>query len=153
MRVQKLFVDRNKKLDKPMEKNRSRSLRIKTRRLQISFAAKTSLVLTTIICFVYGCKKNTESAASASVDCSGTAKSYATDVNPIIQASCATNSGCHGSGSHNGPGELLTYTQVFNARSTIRAAVLSGAMPQNGNLTLTQKTAIICWIDNGATNN
>src|ERR1051326_7822844 len=98
-------------MDKPVEKNRSRSLRMKTRRLQISCAAKASLVLSTIICFVYGCKKNTESAASASVDCSGTAKSYATELNPIIQASCATNSGCHGSGSHNGPGEFLTYTQ------------------------------------------
>jgi len=136
-----------------MEKNKIGSRRVKTRSLRISRGLKATLVLTTIICCVYGCKKSTESAASASVDCSGAAKSYTSDVNPIIQASCATNSGCHGSGSHNGPGELLTYAEVFNASSSIRAAVLSGAMPQNGSLTTAQKTAIICWIDNGATNN
>ena len=109
------------------------------------------LVMAAVVCLLYACKKSTGSTAS--VDCSGTTRSFATDVNPIIQTSCATNSACHGSGSNNGPGELRTYAEIFNARSAIRAAVLSGAMPQNGSLTTAQKTAIICWIDNGATNN
>jgi hypothetical protein len=145
------FVDTKGTSNKRMQKNTIRPNHMKTKILQISRGIKAGLALTALICFLYACKKSTTSVAS--VDCSGTAKSYATDVNPIIQASCATNSGCHGSSSHSGPGELLTYAEVFNARSTIRAAVLSGAMPQNGSLTTAQKTAIICWIDNGATNN
>jgi hypothetical protein len=74
-------------------------------------------------------------------------------VNAIIQTSCATGSGCHGSGSLNGPGPLLSYLQVFNARSAIRSAVSSGRMPPNGALSATQKNSIICWIDSGAPNN
>lgn len=85
-------------------------------------------------------------------DCS-TAKSYATDVSPVIQGTCAANSGCHASGSTNGPGALTTYSQVYNARVAIRAAVANGSMPQNGSLSNAQKNAIICWIDNGAANN
>ncbi len=84
---------------------------------------------------------------------SGPAKSFAVDVDPIIQSSCAASSGCHGSGSSAGPGSLLTYTQVFNARSSIRSAVTSGSMPLNGGLSVTQKNSIIFWIDSGAPNN
>jgi hypothetical protein len=85
--------------------------------------------------------------------CSGPAKSFTTDVNPVIQGSCATSQGCHGVGSTAGPGPLLTFSQVFNARTSIRSAVSSGRMPPNGSLSATQKNAIICWIDAGAPNN
>jgi hypothetical protein len=43
--------------------------------------------------------------------------------------------------------------QIFNARAVIRSAVASGTMPKNSTLSATQKNAIICWIDNGATDN
>jgi hypothetical protein len=112
---------------------------------------KTSIVVAACVGIFYSCKKSADTTSS--VDCSAIAKSFTTDVSPIIQNSCATNSGCHGSGSHNGPGELLTYTELFNSRSDIRSAVLTGAMPQTGSLTTAQKTSIICWIDNGALNN
>jgi hypothetical protein len=108
------------------------------------------LILISILILVFACSKNTDSFTS---DCSGTAKSFASDVSPIIQSYCATNSGCHASGSSNGPGALTTYAQIYNARSEIRAAVSSGVMPQNGSLTTAQKNSIICWIDNGASNN
>ena len=100
---------------------------------------------------ILACSKNTD--AVTAVDCSGAAKSFGTEVDPIIQSSCTTTSGCHGSGSNNGPGPLLTYQQIFNARVAIRSAVASGAMPQNSKLSSSQKNAILCWIDNGATNN
>jgi len=116
---------------------------------KINFMKKIFIAVT-IAGFLFACSK---SADSNSVDCSGVTKSFATDVNPIIQSNCATNAGCHGSGSNNGPGELLTYTEIFNARSIIRSVVYSGQMPQNGSLTSAQKNAIICWIDNGASNN
>ena len=85
-------------------------------------------------------------------DCS-TAKSFATDVSPVIQSYCATNSGCHASGSTHGPGPLTTYSQIYSARSDIRTAVANGSMPQTGTLSNDQKNAIICWIDSGAPNN
>jgi hypothetical protein len=87
------------------------------------------------------------------ITCSGSAKSFTTDVNPVIQGSCATSQGCHGVGSTTGPGPLLTFSQVFNARASIRSTVSSGHMPPNGVLSSTQKNAIICWIDAGAPNN
>jgi hypothetical protein len=112
---------------------------------------KNAFIVLTVFGVLFACSKSTDTTSS--VDCSGTTKSFSLDVNPIIQATCATNSGCHGSGSNNGPGELLNYSEVFNARSSIRPAVLSGLMPKTGSLTTAQKNAIICWIDNGAPNN
>ena len=117
-----------------------------------SHLIKKTLVIAAVFIFLFACKKSVDPATN-SVDCSGPAKSFATDVNPIIQASCATGSGCYGSGSNNGPGPLLTYSEIFNARSDISSAVSSGEMPENGSLTAAEKSAFICWIDNGAANN
>jgi hypothetical protein len=108
-----------------------------------------SLVLMTGL--IVACSKSNDSNSSAT-DCSGTAKSFSTDVDPIVQSYCAV-SGCHAAGSTNGPGALTTYQQIFNNRSAIRTAVANGSMPQNGRLSTSQKSAIICWIDNGAANN
>jgi hypothetical protein len=105
-----------------------------------------------ILGFFYACTKDTApTAATTSGDCSTTPKSFSIDVNPVIQASCAS-SGCHGAGSNNGPGALLSYSQIFNARSSIRSAVSSGRMPKNGSLTAAEKAKIICWIDSGSPN-
>ena len=117
------------------------------------FIVKGGIMAGTVFAVLFACSKTGNDSTLNSIDCSGITKSFSTDVNPIIQTTCATNSGCHGSGSRNGPGELLSYSQIFNARSTIRSAVLSGLMPQNGSLTSSQKQSIICWIDNGAANN
>jgi hypothetical protein len=114
------------------------------------YLIKRILVIAAVLGFLYGCKKNPDPAST--VDCSGAAKSFAADVSPVIQASCAL-SGCHATGSNNGPGPLLSYTQISNAKSNIRSEVSSGEMPKNGSLTASQKAAIICWIDNGAPNN
>ena len=79
-------------------------------------------------------------------------KSFAADVNPIIQATCNVAT-CHNAGSINGPGPLTSYTEIFNARAAIRQAVSTGVMPKSGSLTTAQKNSIICWVDNGALNN
>lgn len=81
-----------------------------------------------------------------------TNKAFTADVSPIIQGSCNV-AGCHASGSFNGPGALTNYTEVFNARSLIRSAVASGAMPKTGALSTAQKNSILCWIDSGGPNN
>ena len=102
--------------------------------------------------FFYACTKDTApTVQSTTGDCNTTPKSFSIDVNPVIQASCAS-SGCHGAGSTNGPGALLTYSQIFNARTSIRSAVSSGRMPKNASLSVSEKAKILCWIDDGSKN-
>jgi len=93
------------------------------------------------------------SGGGGSVNCTGVASAFAANVNPIIQSSCATDATCHGNGSVNGPGPLLTYNQIFNARVTIKTAVGNGTMPKTGSITTAQKNSIICWVDAGGPNN
>ena len=88
-----------------------------------------------------------------STTCAGVASAFAANVNPIIQSTCATDATCHGAGSANGPGPLLTYTQIFAARVAIKVAVGNGTMPKTGSLTAAQKSTIICWVDAGGPNN
>ena len=92
-------------------------------------------------------------SGGGSVNCTGVPSSFAANVNQIIQASCATDATCHGAGSANGPGPLLTYNQIFAARFTIKTSVANGTMPKTGTLTTAQKTSIICWVDGGGLNN
>ena len=81
--------------------------------------------------------------------CNGVDISYAANVHPIITAKCATNSGCHGDGSVNGPGPLTDYSKVKAAASRIKAAVVSGIMPKTGTISAAQIQTIKCWADNG----
>ena len=105
-----------------------------------------------LLFLILSCSKSSSDTINNNITCDGTVKTFATNVNPIIQTFCNQPS-CHASGSTNGPGPLTNYTQVFNAKSVIRSTVSSGFMPQNATLTVAQKAAIICWIDNGAPNN
>jgi len=112
---------------------------------------KRVIIVVLLIVGAYACTK--QKANETIVDCSGPAKSFVIDVIPIFQSSCANGSGCHGSGSNNGPGSLVTYSQIFNDRDEIRSVVASGHMPLNGSLTASQKNAILCWVDSGAPSN
>jgi hypothetical protein len=117
-------------------------------------AVITSMILSVVITF-FACSKSDSddnSGGNNTIDCSGTAKTFSGDVNPLIQTFC-NQANCHASGSTNGPGPITNYAQVFNARSAIRSAVASGFMPRNTTLNAAQKAAIICWIDSGAQNN
>jgi len=84
------------------------------------------------------------------IDCNGVSATFSADVNIIIQTSCAAGSGCHDEGSTNGPGPLLTYSQIYNARIAIRSAVVSGAMPLGSTLSTIQKNTVACWVKHGA---
>lgn len=109
---------------------------------------KSKIVLLAIcLLLVVTCKKE----KTFTPECNGS-KSYASDVSPIISSNCAV-SGCHATGSSNGPGALTNYSQVNVAKSRIRTAVANGTMPKNGKLSDDQKNKIICWIDAGALNN
>ncbi len=101
------------------------------------------------ISYLLSCSK---SKTVANIDCS-TSKSFAIDVLPVIQSTCSYSSSCHATGSIKGPGALVSYAQIYAARSSIRSSVTSGSMPENGSLTAAQLSAIVCWIDAGASDN
>ena len=123
---------------------------------------KSILVILAAFFIVASCSKGGDSTGGgggggggggSTTNCSGVPSAFAANVNPIIQSTCATDASCHGSGSANGPGPLLNYTQIFNARVLIKTAVGNGTMPKTGTLTAAQKNSIICWVDSGAPNN
>lgn len=111
-----------------------------------------SCLLMVSLVTVASCSKDNDGGGGTTLDCTPVPKSYTTDVNPIVQSRCAI-AGCHASGSGNGPGALVTYSQLFNARTAIRSSVASGRMPQGSTLTTAEKNSILCWIDSGAPNN
>ncbi len=78
---------------------------------------------------------------------------FATQVQPIINATCAISSNCHLDGSTNRGGPLTDYNKIFLKRADIKSQVAAGLMPQSGSLTADQKNTIICWINSGAPNN
>ena len=115
---------------------------------------KSGIIAILVAGFIAACNKNHDTdPGNNSIDCSGTAKTFSTDVNPIIQNSCATSTGCHGNGSTNGPGALTNFAQISNASTAIKSAVISGVMPQGGSLSTQEKNTIACWVNSGAPNN
>ncbi|MGZ8541262.1 MAG: hypothetical protein ACXWV6_11475 [Chitinophagaceae bacterium] len=117
---------------------------MKKRYLLLSLIVSVSLFIS--------CSKSSSETGGSTINCGTTATTFSMDVNPLIQTFCNQPS-CHNNGSSNGPGPLTNHAQVFNAKSNIRGAVLSGLMPKNTTLSTAQKNAIICWIDSGALNN
>jgi hypothetical protein len=120
---------------------------------------KTSVIIGCLLLFLqFACDDTSEQPINnppsnpTTTDCSTVSATFA-DANAIIKTSCATTITCHGSGSNRGPGALVTYQQIFNARADIRSAVASGSMPKNSSLTAAQKATITCWIASGAAEN
>jgi len=84
-----------------------------------------------------------------------TGVSLTTDVFPIIDSNCATNSNCHVNGG-DAPFALVTKEQIISRAADIKsAAVTQGTMPKNnpGGLPTASKNLIACWVDDGAPNN
>jgi hypothetical protein len=117
---------------------------------------KVLTIASVFILFVFisiSCSKSGSGGGGTSLDCNTVAnKAFAADVSPTIQSSCAIAT-CHDATSTNGPGPLLNYTQVFNARTTIQSSVSAGTMPKTGTISTSQKNSILCWIQGGAPNN
>jgi len=108
------------------------------------------ILMTTLIAF--SCSKD-GGTNNNTTDCSGAAKSFATDVLPAVQTYCSMNSSCHGTGSVQGPGALTTYSQIYANRQNITLSVSTGRMPQGMAIPNAQYNAILCWISQGAANN
>ena len=110
------------------------------------------LILSLLIAVVLytACKKSSDDGGNNPPNCS---ISFASRVSAIVQTNCAISSGCHGAGSTNSGGPLTNYSQIFNRRSNIKAAVQAGTMPQGSTLSAADKADLISWIDCGAPNN
>lgn len=102
---------------------------------------KSFVVLSLGILIFFGCSKDS-TTDSYTPTCTGTVKSYKTDVAPIVQTYCVS---CHNN--------FATYAQLAASKSKVSSMVVSGQMPKGTSLTTAQKDAIVCWIDNGAPNN
>jgi hypothetical protein len=98
------------------------------------------------ILFLISCKKS-ESAQITAV-CNATI-SYKNQVHSIFVANC-TSSNCHDGNALPSLGDYLT---AHDAAAQIKTSVKSGVMPKNGTLSTADKSAIICWIENGSLNN
>jgi len=89
----------------------------------------------------------TESTSSA------TTPSFASDVFPIMQSSCAT-SGCHVSGG-TAPFVIANYSDVKAKDLSIKSRVSARTMPPSGAnaLSTDQVNTIVAWVDAGSPNN
>ncbi|HJS52880.1 MAG TPA: hypothetical protein VJ765_00010 [Chitinophagaceae bacterium] len=101
---------------------------------------------------IFGCSYNKDMLPQQT-DCIAINARFSADIQPVIQSSCAANPACHGSGSVNGPGALLTYNQVQAAASMIKVAVETRRMPLGSSLNQAEINKISCWVNSGAPNN
>ena len=90
--------------------------------------------------------------------CTSITSTYAADIRPIIDLTCAL-SGCHVAGG-SGDGNFESYNGVkakADNGSLVSRAVTGGTMPPSNSsgpsLTETQKNLIRCWVEDGAQNN
>jgi len=115
---------------------------------------KIKITLVVVFTLIYsGCSKKKGKSPPLQDNCINIDSKFAAKVFPIIQNSCAVNSGCHGNGSTNGPGALTNFTQINNAESLVKYAVVSGRMPKNSTLSAEDKNTIACWVNNDAHDN
>lgn len=78
-----------------------------------------------------------------------TGTSWANDIKPIIESSCAL-SGCHNGGTQL---DLRVYENAKDNADKIREYTQSGYMPFEGSITQEEIDLIACWVDDGAVEN
>jgi hypothetical protein len=112
----------------------------------------------TCILTMQSCVNNTL-PPPAGLGCSDEVVSYANDVWPIIDTSCANvgNGGCHNGGT--GPdSDWREFSKVQSHAAEIKNRITrtpgtAGYMPQIGSLDDEEIRLISCWVDQGAQNN
>ena len=106
------------------------------------------LLTITFIMVVVACSKNAATDTPVAATCDPNT-SFSKTILPLFNSTCNT------SGCHDGPNaaELNNFQVVHDNASQIRASISTGRMPKGKALAITDKTAILCWIDNGAKNN
>ena len=86
---------------------------------------------------------------SLTVPKGSTGTSWATEIKPIMESSCA-QSGCHNGSSR--PDLRKIENAKFYAKS-IKSKTQDKSMPRDGTLTQQQIDLIACWVDDGAIDN
>jgi len=110
---------------------------------QVYYLFFTGLIL------LVACSKNATTDTTPLVSNCDPSTSFSKTILPLFNSTCNT-SGCH---DQNNAAPLNNFQVVHDNASQIRASVSSGRMPRGKTLSVTDKTAILCWIDNGAKNN
>ena len=106
------------------------------------------LILFSLTFILYACKK--EQPEPDPTTCS---TSFSATVSVIVQTNCAYSGGCHGSGSTNAGGPFTSYALIAAKKNIIKGQVEAGIMPQGSSLSVSDKAALIAWINCGAPNN
>jgi hypothetical protein len=94
-----------------------------------------------------GCPK----AINVVIPRGSTGVSYANDIKPIFDASCAIP-GCH-NGDNGSSTNWNVFSNVQNNAQQIKIRTQNRSMPLDGTLTQNQIDIIACWVDDGAKNN
>ena len=81
---------------------------------------------------------------------SNTGTSWANDIKPIMEKSCAIT-GCHNGVSRSN--NFNDYASAKSHASSIKSKTRDRSMPFDGTLTQNQIDVISCWVDDGALNN
>lgn len=118
---------------------------------------KYSSVLLVFLGITACTKDNISPTTPTNADCSSLMASYANDIQPIMNSSCAI-SGCHVAGFSNG--DFTNYsglkTKVDNGTVKNRTIVQMNMPPANSTgptLTTAQLDLLNCWIEAGAPEN
>jgi len=113
-----------------------------------------SILFACLLVVVACSKKSSSDGGGGGTDvCSAVSAKFTADLLPLMQTKCSFNSSCHGTGSVNSGGVLVTYAQISAKSASIKSQVAASLMPQTGSITAAQKNVIICWVNSGALNN
>lgn len=119
-----------------------------------SGAVHSALSILFIIATLQACVDHT--LPEIIIDECGHTVSYASEVDPIVNTSCAITD-CHN--GDNGADKNWTVFSNFQSKSTTvkdritRPAGVDGHMPAAGSITEEQIQTIVCWVDQGAKDN
>ncbi|MFZ4522838.1 MAG: hypothetical protein ACOYNC_14110 [Bacteroidales bacterium] len=103
---------------------------------------KTTMFGLVVCLALTGACKKSSTSPGYTPDCSGTAKSFSSDVLPVINSACKS---CHS--------DYSNYSRISGDKAAIRSTIVNGSMPEGSTMSAAQKNTVVCWIDNGAPNN
>ena len=81
---------------------------------------------------------------------SGSSVSYATQIAPLLKASCTS---CHGASNAQSGIDLSSYANASKNAKVANSAIQSGSMPPGAAFSTANKQLFQSWVDEGAPNN
>jgi hypothetical protein len=109
---------------------------------------KYLMVLTLVISLLSSCANN--KLDSCTTTCSTLSTLKYSNFSNFIATSCATGSGCHGTGSSSGDFSSYTGLQPYLANGKFKQRVIiEKNMPPSGGVRQSYLDSLSCWICNG----